>query len=195
MFTSRAEYRLLLREDNADLRLTEKGRELGLVDEDRWRQFSEKREAIEIEQQRLKDTWVQPGSSVAEQLSGHIEKKLAREYSLYDLLKRPELNYKIIGDLYPEHKVEQKIAEQVEIDAKYSGYINRQQDEVNRLQRHEKTRIPADFDYQSVSGLSNEIKQKLSEATPETLARASRIPGVTPAAISLLIVQLKKHAA
>ncbi|MGB0449375.1 MAG: tRNA uridine-5-carboxymethylaminomethyl(34) synthesis enzyme MnmG [Porticoccaceae bacterium] len=195
MFTSRAEYRLLLREDNADLRLTEKGRELGLVDEDRWRQFSEKREAIEIEQQRLKDTWVQPGSSVAEQLSGHIEKKLAREYSLYDLLKRPELNYKIIGDLYPEHKVEQKIAEQVEIDAKYSGYINRQQDEVNRLQRHEKTRIPADFDYQSVSGLSTEIKQKLSEATPETLARASRIPGVTPAAISLLIVQLKKHAA
>ncbi len=195
MFTSRAEYRLLLREDNADLRLTEKGRELGLVDENRWRQFSEKREAIEIEQQRLKDTWVQPGSAVAEQLSAHIEKKLSREYSLYDLLKRPELDYKILGGLYPEIKVEQKIAEQVEIDAKYSGYINRQQDEVNRLQRHEKTRIPADFDYQSISGLSNEIKQKLSEATPETLARASRIPGVTPAAISLLIVQLKKHAA
>ena len=195
MFTSRAEYRLLLREDNADLRLTEKGRELGLVDENRWRQFSEKREAIEIEQQRLKDTWVQPGSAVAEQLSAHIEKKLSREYSLYDLLKRPELDYKILGGLYPEIKVEQKIAEQVEIDAKYSGYINRQQDEVNRLQRHEKTRIPADFDYQSISGLSNEIKQKLSEATPETLARASRIPGVTPAAISLLIVQLKKHVA
>jgi tRNA uridine 5-carboxymethylaminomethyl modification enzyme len=175
--------------------LTEKGRELGLVDDNRWKQFSEKREAIEIEQQRLKDTWVQPGSSVAEQLSAHIENKLSREYSLYDLLKRPELGYKIIGELYPEHKVEQKIAEQVEIEAKYSGYINRQQDEVNRLRRHEKTRIPADFDYQSISGLSNEIKQKLSEATPETLARASRIPGVTPAAISLLIVQLKKHAA
>lgn len=195
MFTSRAEYRLLLREDNADLRLTEKGRELGLVNEERWRQFSEKREAIEIEHQRLKDTWVQPGSSVAEQLSAHIEKKLSREYSLYDLLKRPELDYTILGDLYPEHKVEQKIAQQVEIEAKYSGYINRQQDEVDRLQRHEKTRIPEGFDYQSVSGLSNEIKQKLSEATPETLARASRIPGVTPAAISLLIVQLKKHAA
>jgi tRNA uridine 5-carboxymethylaminomethyl modification enzyme len=101
----------------------------------------------------------------------------------------------MLGDLYPEHKVEQKIAQQVEIEAKYSGYINRQQDEVDRLQRHEKTRIPEGFDYQSVSGLSNEIKQKLSEATPETLARASRIPGVTPAAISLLIVQLKKHAA
>ena len=107
MFTSRAEYRLLLREDNADMRLTEKGRELGLVDDERWRQFSEKREAIEIEQQRLKDTWVQPGSAVAEQLSNHIEKKLSREYSLYDLLKRPELNYKILGNLYPEHKVAQ----------------------------------------------------------------------------------------
>ena len=195
MFTSRAEYRLLLREDNADLRLTEKGRELGLVDDERWRQFSEKREAIELEQQRLKDTWVQPDSAVAQKLSSHIEKKLAREYSLFDLLKRPELDYKIIGDLYPEHGVDQKVAEQVEIDAKYSGYINRQQEEVDRLQRHENTPIPADFDYQSVSGLSNEIKQKLSEATPETLARASRIPGVTPAAISLLIVQLKKHAA
>ena len=195
MFTSRAEYRLLLREDNADLRLTEKGRELGLVDDERWRQFSEKREAIELEQQRLKDTWVQPDSDVAQKLSSHIEKKLAREYSLFDLLKRPELDYKIIGDLYPEIKVEQKVAEQVEIDAKYSGYINRQQEEVDRLQRHENTPIPADFDYQSVSGLSNEIKQKLSEATPETLARASRIPGVTPAAISLLIVQLKKHVA
>ena len=195
MFTSRAEYRLLLREDNADLRLTEKGRELGLVDDERWRQFSEKREAIELEQQRLKDTWVQPDSAVAQKLSSHIEKKLAREYSLFDLLKRPELDYKIIGDLYPEHGVDQKVAEQVEIDAKYSGYINRQQEEVDRLQRHENTPIPSDFDYQSVSGLSNEIKQKLSEATPETLARASRIPGVTPAAISLLIVQLKKHAA
>ena len=195
MFTSRAEYRLLLREDNADMRLTEKGRELGLVDDERWRQFSEKREAIEVEQQRLKNTWVQPGSSVAEKLSAHIENKLAHEYCLYDLLKRPELNYKILGSLYPEHKVEQRIAEQVEVDAKYSGYINRQQDEVDRLKRHEKTRIPEGFNYQAISGLSNEIKQKLSEATPETLARASRIPGVTPAAISLLIVQLKKHVA
>ena len=195
MFTSRAEYRLLLREDNADMRLTEKGRELGLVNEDRWKQFSEKREAIELERQRLKSTWIQPTSETAEKLSAHIENKLSHEYSLFELLKRPEINYKIIGSLYPEHQVEQKIAEQVEIDAKYSGYITRQQDEVNRLRRHEKTRIPEGFDYLAVKGLSNEVKQKLSEATPETLARASRIPGVTPAAISLLIVQLKKHAA
>jgi tRNA uridine 5-carboxymethylaminomethyl modification enzyme len=195
MFTSRAEYRLLLREDNADMRLTEKGRELGLVNDDRWKQFSEKREAIELERQRLKSTWIQPASETAEKLSAHIENKLSHEYSLFELLKRPEIDYKIIGSLYPEHQVEQKIAEQVEIDAKYSGYITRQQDEVNRLRRHEKTRIPEGFDYLAVKGLSNEVKQKLSEATPETLARASRIPGVTPAAISLLIVQLKKHAA
>ena len=195
MFTSRAEYRLLLREDNADIRLTEKGRELGLVDDNRWKQFSEKREAIELERQRLKSTWIQPASDTAEKLSAHIENKLSHEYSLFELLKRPEIDYKIIGSLYPEHQVDQKIAEQVEIDAKYSGYITRQQDEVNRLRRHEKTRIPKGFDYLAVKGLSNEVKQKLSEATPETLARASRIPGVTPAAISLLIVQLKKHAA
>ena len=195
MFTSRAEYRLLLREDKADMRLTEKGRELGLVDDDRWKQFSDKREAIELERQRLKSTWIQPTSDTAEKLSAHIENKLSHEYSLFELLKRPEIDYKIIGSLYPEHQVEHKIAEQVEIDAKYSGYIIRQQDEVNRLRRHENTRIPVNFNYQSVKGLSNEVKQKLSEATPETLARAGRIPGVTPAAISLLIVQLKKHAA
>ncbi len=195
MFTSRAEYRLLLREDNADARLTEKGRELGLVDDDRWQQFCQKREAIEREHQRLKHTWVQPGSAVAEQLAQHIENKLAHEYSLFELLKRPELNYQVIGSLYPDHQVEAKIAQQVEIDAKYSGYITRQQDEVDRLQRHEKTRIPANFDYHAVKGLSNEVKQKLTAASPDTLARASRIPGITPAAISLLIVQLKKHVA
>ena len=207
MFTSRAEYRLLLREDNADLRLTEKGRELGLVGDDRWRQFNEKREAVELERQRLKETWVQPGSVQAEQLAAHIEKKLSHEYNLFDLLKRPELNYKIISDLYPvtdESASDQdsktrdfnhKVAEQIEIDAKYSGYISRQQDEIDRLKRHEDTAIPGNFDYQNISGLSNEVKQKLSEAKPKTLARASRIPGVTPAAISLLLVSLKKHAA
>jgi tRNA uridine 5-carboxymethylaminomethyl modification enzyme len=162
---------------------------------------------VELERQRLKETWVQPGSVQAEQLAAHIEKKLSHEYNLFDLLKRPELNYKIISDLYPvtdESASDQdsktrdfnhKVAEQIEIDAKYSGYISRQQDEIDRLQRHEDTAIPGNFDYQNISGLSNEVKQKLSEAKPKTLARASRIPGVTPAAISLLLVSLKKHAA
>jgi tRNA uridine 5-carboxymethylaminomethyl modification enzyme len=197
MFTSRAEYRLLLREDNADLRLTAIGRELGLVDDYRWQQFNEKREAIELERQRLKDTWVQPGSAEAEKLAGHIENKLAHEYNLYDLLKRPELNHQIISSLYPDSptSIKPAVADQVEIDAKYSGYINRQQDEIDRMQRHENTAIPVGFDYQGISGLSNEVKQKLSDALPETLARAARIPGVTPAAISLLLVSLKKHAA
>jgi len=197
MFTSRAEYRLLLREDNADLRLTETGRELGLVDDCRWQYFNEKREAIELERQRLKDTWVQPGSAEAQKLAEHIENKLAHEYNLFDLLKRPELNHQIISSLYPEGPINLKpaVAEQVEIDAKYSGYINRQQDEIDRMQRHENTAIPAGFDYQGISGLSNEVKQKLSDALPETLARAARIPGVTPAAISLLLVSLKKNAA
>jgi tRNA uridine 5-carboxymethylaminomethyl modification enzyme len=197
MFTSRAEYRLLLREDNADLRLTEKGRELGLVDDSRWQDFCEKREAIELERQRLKDTWIQPGSEGAQKLADHIENKLSHEYSLFELLKRPELSHKVISSLYPaaENTIDEKVAEQVEIDAKYSGYINRQQDEVDKLQRHENTVIPADFDYKKISGLSNEIKQKLTDAQPQTLARASRIPGVTPAAISLLLVMLKKHAA
>ena len=197
MFTSRAEYRLLLREDNADLRLTEKGRELGLVDDNRWQQFSEKREAIELERQRLKNTWVQPGTAAAEKLADHIENKLSHEYSLFELLKRPELNHGIIDSLFPKEDREPSpvVAEQVEIDAKYSGYINRQQDEIDRLQRHENTAIPRDFDYKSIRGLSNEVKQKLDDAMPETLARAARIPGVTPAAISLLLVSLKKHAA
>ena len=197
MFTSRAEYRLLLREDNADLRLTEKGRELGLVNDSRWKSFCEKREAIELERQRLKDTWIQPGTEAAQKIADHIENKLSHEYSLFELLKRPELNHKILSSVCPpaENTVSQKVAEQVEIDAKYSGYINRQQDEVDKLQRHENTAIPANFDYKKISGLSNEIKQKLSDVKPETLARASRVPGVTPAAISLLLVMLKKHAA
>jgi tRNA uridine 5-carboxymethylaminomethyl modification enzyme len=197
MFTSRAEYRLLLREDNADQRLTEKGRELGLVDDHRWEHFCDKREAIELERQRLKDTWVQAGTPAARNLAKHIENNITHEYSLYELLKRPELNYTIINSLSqkPGQPVTVTVAEQIEIEAKYSGYITRQQDEVNKLQRHENTRIPTDFNYSNISGLSNEIKQKLSEALPETLARASRVPGVTPAAISLLLVMLKKHVA
>ena len=195
MFTSRAEYRLLLREDNADIRLTETGRKLGLVDDYRWQQFCEKQEAIELETQRLKSTWIQPNSELSEKLFEHIDHKISHEYSLFDLLKRPELNHKIIADLLPDEKPDSKIGQQVEIDAKYSGYISRQQDEIDRLQRHENTPIPGNFNYAEIKGLSNEVKQKLGEARPDTLARASRIPGVTPAAISLLLVQLKKHAA
>jgi tRNA uridine 5-carboxymethylaminomethyl modification enzyme len=195
MFTSRAEYRLLLREDNADLRLTEKGREIGLITESHWQKFCEKREAIELERQRIKSTWVQPQSKEAKQIQPILANEIVREYSLYDLLKRPEVTHKDISELTPELEIDAKISEQVEIDAKYAGYISRQQDEIDRLRRHENTVIPEAFDYSKVSGLSNEIKQKLGEAKPETLARASRIPGVTPAAISLLLITLKKNAA
>lgn len=198
MFTSRAEYRLLLREDNADMRLTEKGRELGLVDDERWAAFEAKREGVERENQRLANTWVQAGSAEAEQLAPKLKAPLTREYSLMDLLKRPELGY---GDICTFHRkdedapqpVDAQVAEQVEIKAKYAGYIDRQQDEINRLRKNENTLIPEEFDYSTVEGLSNELKQKLSEAKPTTLARASRIPGVTPAAISLLLVYLKKR--
>jgi tRNA uridine 5-carboxymethylaminomethyl modification enzyme len=195
MFTSRAEYRLLLREDNAYIRLTETGRNLGLVVDNPWKSICEKQEAIELETQRLKSTWIQPNSDLAEKLFTHIDHKISHEYSLFDLLKRPELNHQIIADLLPDAKPDPKIGQQVEIDAKYSGYISRQQDEIDRLQRHENTPIPGGFNYAEIKGLSNEVKQKLSEALPATLARASRIPGVTPAAISLLLVQLKKYAA
>lgn len=193
MFTSRAEYRLLLREDNADLRLTEKGRELGLVDDTRWAAFSEKREAIIAEQQRMRETWIQAGSEEANQLAGTLKSPLNREYSLHDLLKRPEITYGDIGNLKGQAATDPQVREQVEIDAKYAGYIDRQQDDINRLRQHENTAIPADFDYSVVEGLSNEVKQKMTDARPETLARASRIQGVTPAAVSLLLIYLKKH--
>ena len=195
MFTSRAEYRLLLREDNADLRLTEKGRELGLITDDHWQQFCQKREAIELERQRIKATWVQPQSKQAKQIQPLLANEISREYSMYDLLKRPEVTHKDISALTPELEIDPKVSEQVEIDAKYAGYIGRQQQEIDKLRRHENTAIPTTFDYEKVSGLSNEVKQKLNDAKPETLARASRIPGITPAAISLLLVSLKKNAA
>ncbi len=193
MFTSRAEYRLLLREDNADLRLTEKGRELGLVDDERWAAFSEKREAIVLEQQRLRETWIQAGSQEAEKLSDRLKSPLTREYSLHDLLKRPEITYADIGELKGEAASDPQVQEQVEIDAKYAGYIDRQQEDIDRLRQHENTLIPTDFDYSVVEGLSNEVKQKLTDGKPQTLARASRIQGVTPAAVSLLLIYLKKH--
>lgn len=193
MFTSRAEYRLLLREDNADMRLTEKGRELGLVDDARWEAFCKKRESVELETQRMKTTWIQPGSVEAQALASKMPAELAREYSLLDLLKRPELTYDDLGGLKGEAVADPQVAEQVEINTKYAGYINRQTDDIERMRQHENTIIPAEFDYSSVEGLSNELKQKLSEARPETLSRASRIPGVTPAAVSLLLIYLKKR--
>ncbi|MEM1114026.1 MAG: tRNA uridine-5-carboxymethylaminomethyl(34) synthesis enzyme MnmG [Pseudomonadota bacterium] len=193
MFTSRAEYRLLLREDNADLRLTEKGRELGLVDDTRWQRFTNKREAIERETARLAATFVHPLTPEAKHLEKRLGKPLGREYSLADLLKRPELNYGDLADLKGEATADPQAAEQVAIQAKYAGYIERQQDEIERLRRYEDTLLPLDLDYERVDGLSNEVKQKLSEARPTTLARASRIPGVTPAAQSLLLIYLKKR--
>lgn len=195
MFTSRAEYRLLLREDNADLRLTEKGRELGVVNDNRWEIFSKKREAIEKEIQRLESTWIQPKTPEGDIVNSLVDQPISREYSLKDLVKRPGVNYVDIAGVKGEVAEDPQVADQVEIQIKYAGYIGRQADEIARLRRHENTLLPENFDYQSIEGLSNEVKQKLSEYCPETLARASRIPGVTPAAISLLLVYLKKHGA
>ncbi len=195
MFTSRAEYRLLLREDNADLRLTGTGRELGLVDDGRWRVFCDKQEAVVRERRRLATTWVQPGSAAAERVNAVSDKPLSREYSLLDLLKRPELDYSRVGGLVGQPVTDPRVAEQVEIEAKYAGYIDRQREDIERLRHNENMAIPDDFDYDGVKGLSNEVRQKLAEARPETLARASRVPGVTPAAVSLLLIYLKKRAA
>ena len=192
MFTSRAEYRLTLREDNADARLTAIGRDLGLVDDYRWQAFNEKQDIINKEKQRLDTTWVQAGSSQAQQLNKKLSKPLSREYSLADLLKRPELS---LNDLYETEQFQLnhwQAQEQIEISAKYAGYIDRQQSDIEKLQRHENTRIPSSININDISGLSNEVKQKLIEAKPENLGRASRIPGITPAAISLLLVHLKK---
>ncbi len=193
MFTSRAEYRLLLREDNADMRLTEKGRELGLVDDHRWQAFSEKKEAVARERQRLQTTWVQAKSPEAEVIAAKIATPLVREYALMDLLKRPELSYHDIAHLKGAVEIAPDVAEQVEIEAKYAGYISRQQEDIERMRRNENTPIPADFDYSNIEGLSNEVKQKLMSAKPESMARAARIPGVTPAAISLVLITLKKR--
>ncbi len=192
MFTSRAEYRLLLREDNADRRLTAKGRELGLVDDARWQAFSEKQAAIVSDEQRFRSTWVQADSAAAKTLNAKIEKPLAREQLLADLLKRPELRYADLCAAVELTPAAAAVAEQVEIDIKYAGYIARQQEDIERLQRHENLAIPASFDFLAVSGLSNEVQQKLDQARPDTLARAGRIPGVTPAALALLLIHLKK---
>ncbi|MEP5765868.1 MAG: tRNA uridine-5-carboxymethylaminomethyl(34) synthesis enzyme MnmG [Halieaceae bacterium] len=193
MFTSRAEYRLLLREDNADLRLTELGRSMDLVDDQRWQAFERKREAIAVETDRLAQTWIHPGTAAASCLEPHLKQPLAREYSAMELLRRPELGYQEISPALPAATVDPQVSEQVEIQAKYAGYIDRQRDEIERLRRHENMALPLNLDYSQIDGLSNEIKQKLGEARPQTLARAARIPGVTPAAVSLLLIYLKKQ--
>jgi tRNA uridine 5-carboxymethylaminomethyl modification enzyme len=194
MFTSRAEYRLILREDNADLRLTTKGYELGLVDETRWQAFCIKRDMIVQEQERLYATWARPGTSIATSIETLIQQPLPREYRLTDLLRRPNVNYQnlmAIAELGPG-VADEKVAEQVEIQIKYAGYIDRQQDEIAKQLRYEELKIPTSLDYKEVIGLSSEVRQKLSIAKPVTLGLASRVPGVTPAAISLLLVHLKR---
>jgi len=193
MFTSRAEYRLLLREDNADLRLTPTGRELGLVDEERWAACCAKHDGMEREVQRLEQTWVRPGTPQAEAFSALGERVLGREYRLIDLLKRPEVTYRDIVAICGDAGVGADVAEQVEIQAKYAGYIDRQQEEIDRMRRYENTALAGDFDYTAVDGLSHEVRHKLQAACPATLAQAGRIPGVTPAAISLLLIHLKKR--
>jgi tRNA uridine 5-carboxymethylaminomethyl modification enzyme len=202
MFTSRAEYRLTLREDNADLRLTEIGYGLGLVCEKRWRQHCEKRERIEKELNVLRTQWIQPNTSEAERVNQLLEKPISREYSLADLLARPGISYKPLMQAVMKtatdveiNSVEYQAEQQVEIQLKYQGYIDRQEEEIQRLKKQENTALPEGFDYSEMPGLSNELRQKLNAARPENIGRASRIPGMTPAAISLLLIYLKKHQA
>lgn len=194
MFTSRAEYRLILREDNADLRLTEKGRELGLVDDERWAVFERKRESIQREEQRLKETWVRPGTELGDAIATRFGTPLTHEYNLLNLLARPEIDYHGLVALTGGAVDDLQVAEQVEIRTKYAGYIERQQDEIQRLRESENIALPEDLDYSTIAGLSKEIQHKLSQARPSTLGQASRIPGVTPAAVSLLMIHLKKRS-
>lgn len=195
MFTSRAEYRLQLREDNADLRLTETGRRLALVDDRRWHAFEEKRAAIEAEQQRLGAIWVTPDNDFGRSLKDQLGVALSKEAKALDLLKRPEISYsdlmKVAG-LGPGSG-DAKVAEQVDVQVRYAGYLTRQAGEVERNQRNERTLIPAGFDYSGVQGLSAELAEKLQNTLPESIGQAARIPGMTPAAISLLLVYLKRH--
>jgi tRNA uridine 5-carboxymethylaminomethyl modification enzyme len=210
MFTSRAEYRLQLREDNADLRLTEAGRKLGLVDDSRWDAFCRKRDAIASETQKLKSTWVNPASLPPADATRLLGKPLEHEHSLLDLLRRPGVGYDLVAELAalacPQAGVSRgtwtealgpemadAVIEQVEIATRYAGYIGKQSDEVNRAASYEQLQLPADLDYQAVKALSFEVRHKLSQQRPQTLGQASRISGVTPAAVSLLLVHLKKR--
>ena len=194
MFTSRAEYRLILREDNADQRLTEQAYRLGFVSEQRWRHFAEKRETISRETQRLSSLWVQPQADAIMRLADQLTSSLSREASAYELLKRPELKFQDICKIFPElNELDSKISNQIEIEVKYSGYIARQNQEISKLKKNENIKIPEGLNYEKIQGLSNEVRQKLIQTKPETLAQASRISGVTPAALSLLLVHLKRQ--
>lgn len=195
MFTSRAEYRLILREDNADLRLTAKGRELGLVDDIRWDAFCRKREQIEKETERLKSTWILPNTPRGDAIVKQFDTALTHEYNLLNLLARPEIDFKSLAAIIGIEGIDEQVAEQIEIQTKYAGYIDRQQEEIAKLRESEEINLPEDIDYTVISGLSKEIQQKLMAVRPQTLGQASRISGVTPAAISLLMVYLKKRNA
>ena len=195
MFTSRAEYRLQLREDNADMRLTEDGYKIGLIGEAHWRAFNEKRDAVEREIQRLKSTWYTPQKLPESEQTRVLGQKLSREANLHDLLRRPNVDYAALmtlPDAMPSENLSDDVAEQVEIQVKYQGYIDRQQEEINNRRDIETLRLPADIDYAKVKGLSAEVQQKLNQHKPETVGQASRISGVTPAAVALLMVHLKR---
>ena len=195
MFTSRAEYRLLLREDNADVRLTEKGREIGLVNDEQWAYFEEKMNSVELEKQRLKSQWVHTKHEALDELNSMLKTPISREHSLEELIRRPEMTYAKLTSItsFGPSISDPKAAEQVEIQIKYAGYIERQKDEIAKSLRHENALLPIDFDFSQISGLSNEVVSKLKDTRPETIGKASRISGITPAAISLLLVYLKKH--
>ena len=194
MFTSRAEYRLMLREDNADLRLTELGRALGLVEDTRWQAFEHYREQLERLNQALNDQWLRPGTAAASALDAVLQNPLTREYRFNEILKRPEVE---ISDIMPfvegAESFTQTVREQAEVNVKYAGYLARQQQEIDKASRHEQTELPEALDYAEVRGLSNEVSQKLAQHRPSTIGQASRISGITPAAISLLLVHLKRH--
>lgn len=195
MFTSRAEYRLMLREDNADQRLTPIAREFGLIDDARWMAFEAKMEQMETELARLKETWIYPQHAEAKKAEALMDLPLSKEQTLYDLLKRPKVTYDALAslDMFGDGLQDETVVDQIEIEAKYSGYIARQQEEIDKLRRAESVEIPANLDLDAISGLSNEVKQKLRDHKPTTLGMASRISGVTPAAVSLLLISIKKQ--
>jgi tRNA uridine 5-carboxymethylaminomethyl modification enzyme len=197
MFTSRAEFRLLLREDNADLRLTEQGRALGLIPDERWVAFEIKREGIEQERQRLRDIWLHPNTTASQQAMEQMSSSISRETRALDLLSRPEVDYAGLMKLdgIGPGVEDAKVAEQLEIQSKYAGYIERQQGEIERQRANESVKLPQDFDYEKVRGLSNEVREKLIKRRPETIGQAGRIPGITPASISLLLIHLKRKSA